>query len=97
MARLAALKTQWGISIAALVRRARDVGAIGESEYRSLNIELSAAGMRKAEPVELPPERPSLTAHVVSERLESGETLEDIAAATLVSEADLLTRYLETS
>lgn len=97
MSRLAELKAEWGMSIAALVRRARDVGAISDSEYRSLNIEISAAGMRKSEPVELPPETPSLARTAIQDRLAAGETLEQIAAAALVSAADLQARYMETS
>lgn len=97
MLSLTALKAEWGMSIAALVRRARDVGAIGDSEYRSLNIELSAAGMRKAEPVTLPTEHPRIVRSAVADRLASGESLADIAAQSFLTEADLLNKYLEKS
>lgn len=97
MMSLTALKAEWGMSIAALVRRARDVGAIGDSEYRSLNIELSAAGMRKAEPVTLPAERPRIVRSAVAARQKSGETLAGIAEQSYLTEVDLLNKYLETS
>lgn len=97
MLSLTALKGEWGISIAALVRRARDVGAIGDSEYRSLNIELSAAGMRKAEPVTLPAEHPHIVRSAVASRRKSGESLAHIAAQSYLTEADLLSQYLEKS
>lgn len=97
MMSLAALKVEWGMSLAALVRRARDVGAIGDSEYRSLNIELSAAGMRKSEPVTLPAEHPRIVRSAVAARRKSGESLEHIAAQSYLTEADLLNKYLEKS
>lgn len=94
---LSAIKSERGMSISALVRRARDVGAIGDSEYRSLNIELSMAGMRKAEPVAIPVEHPSIVSGAIQARLDSGETLADIAEQSYATEADLLNKYVEKS
>ncbi len=93
--KLAELKTVWGASIAALVRRARDVGAISDSAYRSLNIELSASGSRKKEPVQLDPEHPSLVRNVVHHRLAAGESLTDIATDALMKVEELNHYYLE--
>ena len=52
------LKKRWKVSIQAIVRRARTLNIISERRYRQLFTQLSASGWRKAEPVEIPPERP---------------------------------------
>lgn len=54
----ARLKAKWGVSIQALVRRARDIGVIDENRYRSLMIQISSRGWRKNEPVNIPVEKP---------------------------------------
>ena len=66
MPALAKLKARWGVSMAALMRRARDLGEISDYRYRELNIELSKAGWRTREPVEVPTERPRLLADAVA-------------------------------
>lgn len=48
--RLLSLKARWGLSIAALVRRARDLGIFGDDEYRTANIELARLGWKRVEP-----------------------------------------------
>ena len=40
LGKLARLKRKWGASMAALIRKARDVGTITENEYKKFNIEL---------------------------------------------------------
>lgn len=92
--RLAELKAVWGTSIAALARRARDVGAITDSAYRSLNIELSMSGSRKKEPVEIDPEQPILLRDVIRNREAAGETLPGLAASALMSVEELELHYL---
>lgn len=59
---LAALKPIWRVSMAALLRRAYDVGSITQSRYQRLNAELSRRGYRRREPVELDiaPETPTI-------------------------------------
>jgi Zn-dependent peptidase ImmA (M78 family) len=79
MPALARLKARWGVSMAALIRRARDLGAISDYRYKELNIELSKAGWRSREPVEVSPERPRLLADVVALLREKG--LDDRAIA----------------
>lgn len=54
------LKRVWKVSIAALIRRARDLNQIPESTYRRLFTRLSATGQRTNEPWPIPMERPSL-------------------------------------
>ena len=57
---LAWAKSRWGISIAALVRRGKDLRIIDQYRYQSLMKQLSARGWRKEEPVNVPAEQPAL-------------------------------------
>jgi Zn-dependent peptidase ImmA (M78 family)/transcriptional regulator with XRE-family HTH domain len=66
MPSLARLKVRWGVSMAALIRRARDLGSISDYRYKELSIELSKAGWRSREPVEIHPELPQLVAKTVA-------------------------------
>lgn len=65
--RFAELKVRWGVSIAMLLRRARDLGFISDASYRRAMMELSRRGWRTAEPVDLgTPEQPELLGRAMS-------------------------------
>lgn len=49
-AKLAELKEHWGVSIAALLYRARTLGVMGDVTYRNAMIRMSQNGWRRAEP-----------------------------------------------
>lgn len=70
------------------------MGAITDSAYRSLNIELSMSGSRKREPVEIEPEQPMLVRDVIRGREAAGETLPELAADALMSIEELERHYL---
>src|SRR2546430_8912654 len=55
---LADLKARWGVSLQALIRRARTLEIITPSQYRSLSAQLGARGWRTQEPIAVPVERP---------------------------------------
>jgi len=55
---LADLKTRWGVSLQALIRRALTLEIISHSQYRSLSAQLGARGWRTQEPIAVPVERP---------------------------------------
>ena len=55
---LADRKARWGVSLQALIRRARTLGIVSESHYRALYAQLGARGWRTREPVAVPVERP---------------------------------------
>jgi Zn-dependent peptidase ImmA (M78 family)/DNA-binding XRE family transcriptional regulator len=55
---LADLKTRWGVSLQALIRRALTLEIISPSQYRSLSTQLGARGWRTREPIAVPVERP---------------------------------------
>ena len=72
------LKPYWKTSIAAMVRRTRDLGIITEDGYRNLYISISRRKWRKVEPYdeEMAPERPALAKKcldVISNSLVSSE------------------------
>lgn len=56
----AELKPLWSVSIAALVRRAFDLGKITERKFRYLNMQISSLGYRECEPLPIPREEPAL-------------------------------------
>lgn len=58
--RMIELKPKWGVSIAALIRRAKTLGVIGQRRYTSLFQQLSRLGYRKREPFPIPREKPQL-------------------------------------
>ena len=57
---LAWTKARWGISVAALIMRCRDLRIIDERRATSLHIQRGTRGWTKSEPVEVPTERPAL-------------------------------------
>jgi len=73
LARAAKLKAKWRISIAAIVKRAADLGVIGPGKYRSMFTQLSMLGYRRREPeyTDVPVERPTLLKRRLSEYRES--------------------------
>jgi Zn-dependent peptidase ImmA (M78 family)/transcriptional regulator with XRE-family HTH domain len=89
MPALARLKARWGVSMAALIRRARDLAQISDYRYKELNIELSKAGWRSREPVEVPPEHPRLLVTVVARLHEKGLDDKAIAERSLMDIRDL--------
>lgn len=56
------IRPYWRCSIQAMIRRIKDLGYIGEGDYRRLNISISRRKWRKIEPFDLdaPEERPAL-------------------------------------
>lgn len=57
--RLLKLKTKWGMSISALIRRAHDLELISDRQYRQFQIRINQLGWRELEPGALPPEMPT--------------------------------------
>jgi len=57
---LARLKLYWRVSMAALARRAHELEAITDRQYRRLMMRITQLGYRKREPVDIEPETPAL-------------------------------------
>jgi Zn-dependent peptidase ImmA (M78 family)/DNA-binding XRE family transcriptional regulator len=63
---LFATRRRWGVSMAALFKRAHDLGALTEASFRRAMIRLSERGMRADEGDDLgPPEAPGLLRHAL--------------------------------
>lgn len=94
LAQLARLKPEWGVSMAALLRRARDLGQISDFQYRRLNIELSQAGYRTREPIDVAAEVPRLVEDRVRNLLAAGATAASLAQLTWMTEDDFRRTYM---
>lgn len=93
--RLLELKAQWGLSVAALIRRAKDLDVISDRQYREFQIKLGRLGWRTFEPGTLPPERPATLARVIDvHRREHGYSDTDLAHAAVMRPASFARHFL---
>jgi Zn-dependent peptidase ImmA (M78 family)/transcriptional regulator with XRE-family HTH domain len=86
--RLAELKRRWGLSLASLVRRMRDLRLLSEDEYRNAMKYMSARGWRKTEPGDRelgPAEAPLL----LERALRTIEVRNDVTTEELIERASL--------
>lgn len=93
---LARLKPYWRTSMAALLHRASDLGAVSERNARFLWMQMGKAGYRRREPQELdlPLEEPRLFHSLFELHLgELGYSLEQLAEALCAMPAVLAHRY----
>ena len=58
MMELLYLKRRYGISVQAVLFRLRDLGIITNAYYKRWCINITRAGWKKREPIEIPPEKP---------------------------------------
>jgi Zn-dependent peptidase ImmA (M78 family) len=81
--RLLNLKHRWGVSMAALLRRASTLGVISDWQYRDLMVEMSALGYRTQEPSDLVRETPVLIPALVARLSDDvGYRLDQLADAS---------------
>lgn len=71
--RAAHLKMVWRVSMATLIRRARDLEVIDEARYRSLNVQISQRGWRKVEPSTIERDKPTVMRGLVEVHLRDHE------------------------
>ncbi|MQY05799.1 XRE family transcriptional regulator [Actinomadura macrotermitis] len=89
-ARLAELKEAWGVSMAALLYRARTLGIMPEAVYRSAMGGLAKQGWRRQEPgPALPLESPSMLVRAVELAGAAGVDRDRLAGLARVTRADL--------
>jgi len=101
LSNIARLKPRWGVSIQALIRRARDLELITERQYRYLFEQLSQRGWRVKEPpnLDIPKEKPRLISKMINELYKDSSILESIAKDMNLSKenaTELIKEYLET-
>lgn len=88
----AKLKQEWGVSIAALLFRARTLEIISEAAYRRAVVAMNSAYGRRNEPFQLTrPDDPTMLATAVTLAEQNGISVEQIAAEARLSVADVLT------
>lgn len=91
--RLRQMKKRWGVSLAALVRRAYELGLYTEATYRRAYSILNQQGWRTDEPDEPEMERPTMLARAVALLGQAGYSLGRIAEDLRLSEG-LIERLL---
>lgn len=82
------LKRRWKVSVAALVKRAYDLGRLSEPTYRRAYMHLNKTGERQQERDEPPVEMPTLLGNAI-DAVGPEITVEDIAATVGMGVADL--------
>jgi Zn-dependent peptidase ImmA (M78 family)/DNA-binding XRE family transcriptional regulator len=95
--RLAALKSYWKVSMAALLKRATDLGKITVGHARYLWIQLGRMGYRKREPQELdiPIEQPTLLNELIDTyRQDLKYSTADLSALLTLHEPEFRSDYL---
>lgn len=90
LAKLAALKLEWGTSMQSLIERAYGLDRISNAERTSLYKQLSARGWRTNEPYSdsLMMEEPKLASTIGERLVEAGASLADLAKMTGVRSAN---------
>jgi Zn-dependent peptidase ImmA (M78 family) len=84
------LKRTWGVSIQALLYRARTLGTLGETAYENAMKTMSRRGWRRTEPGYLGrPERPQMLSKAIEALASVGFTMDDLVDLTRLSEATL--------
>jgi Zn-dependent peptidase ImmA (M78 family)/DNA-binding XRE family transcriptional regulator len=84
------LKRRWGVSVQALLYRARTLSTLDETSYENAMKTMSRRGWRRNEPGYLgPPEQPSLLTKALETLAATGFTIADLSALTRLSEASL--------
>jgi Zn-dependent peptidase ImmA (M78 family)/DNA-binding XRE family transcriptional regulator len=94
-ARLMKLKTKWGMSIAALVRRAFDLDLIDADRYRSYQIQLSKLGWRQSEPGQVRADQTRLLQRIIDARRSHDDLgTQQLAELALMTETEFRRVFL---
>lgn len=93
------LRQKWGVSAAALARRALMLGLVNKDAYRLINIERRRRGHWNREPGDVPLEHPAIFADAVAILRERGgwrrEDFEEMSGLPFARLADLMPEYFE--
>ncbi|MFC5753348.1 XRE family transcriptional regulator [Actinomadura rugatobispora] len=88
--RLAALKAAWGVSMSALLYRARTLGIMKEGTYRGAMSTMASRGWRRQEPGQARPlEGPTMLTRAVELTAASGVDRDELSERARVTRADL--------
>lgn len=92
---LVTYKSTWGVSLAAAIRRGRDLGLLSESDYTKLSIHMSATGAHRRELDPMKSESPRLMTAAIESAMAQGATLQALAERALMLEEEFVSTYLE--
>ncbi|MBA2707863.1 MAG: ImmA/IrrE family metallo-endopeptidase [Gemmatimonadaceae bacterium] len=94
--RLASLKAEWRVSMAALILHAKRLGTITERQARYLYMQMGKAGYRQREPAELdfPKEEPRVLHELIHlHREDFGYSISDLSEWFSIYERELVSSY----
>lgn len=77
----AALKPYWRVSMAFLIKRARDLECIGEHKYQSLFVHYTRLGYKRSEPFPIAHEEPQLILQITKAHMQQGRFSDDEMAS----------------
>jgi Zn-dependent peptidase ImmA (M78 family)/transcriptional regulator with XRE-family HTH domain len=98
LAKLASLKPHWKVSMAALLKRASDLGTITSRQKSYLWAQMGAHGYRTEEPITLPPEEPTLVRELIDlHRGELGYSERQISELLILHEHEARSEYLRSN
>lgn len=93
---LAMVKSEWGVSIKSLIRRAREIGLLDKDRAISLYKQMSTRGWNKQEPGFVPLEKPRAFRKLAELQYGTGPNIERMAADAFWSEEltyDILSQF----
>jgi Zn-dependent peptidase ImmA (M78 family)/DNA-binding XRE family transcriptional regulator len=97
LARLAALKPYWRVSMAALLKRADDLRVISSRQRQSLWTQMAKQGYRLSEPLTISEERPTVLTDIIDiYRQSHGFTVAEMSSLVSSFEHEFRRRFLPT-
>jgi Zn-dependent peptidase ImmA (M78 family)/transcriptional regulator with XRE-family HTH domain len=91
----AALKPFWKVSMAALIKRAFDLGLIKENYYRKLFTQMSKLNYRTSEPMPIPDEEPTLLRDIIEVHLVNHKySVQELSRIVFLHENEFREQYL---
>jgi Zn-dependent peptidase ImmA (M78 family)/transcriptional regulator with XRE-family HTH domain len=95
LAKLASMKPHWRVAMSALLRRASDLGTITPRAKQYLWMQMGMRGFRTHEPVEIPPEEPTLLKELLDfHQSNLGHGPLELAQIMCVIPSELFSEYL---
>jgi Zn-dependent peptidase ImmA (M78 family) len=94
--KLASLKPYWRVAMSALLRRASDLGTISPRNKSYLWMQMGQRGYRTHEPVDIPPEKPTILCELLAVHKDVlGYGVRELAKTTMLYEPEFENDYLD--
>jgi Zn-dependent peptidase ImmA (M78 family)/plasmid maintenance system antidote protein VapI len=93
--KLADLKQYWKVSMAAIAKKAKNNNNIDPEQYKYICMQISKAGYRLKEPVELPKENPKLLDEIINIYFkELGYSIDDLSRLLFLNSEEFRLKFL---